>query len=521
LRYWRENRLRQNQIKDHLPETTQNPTGSGMRLTINQPIEEIGPPHSHDPSEYGYIPKGPIQGNPLAQISWRSLVVLGVSGGLIPCPDAIAILLIAVTINRIVFGLSLIVSFSLGLAVILIIIGVLIVQGKRLFSRLQWLNRVAYVVPIVSALVVLVMGTLLTVSAIRNISGSDPEIETTSSIVGSPQFDLQHTSVIFSSVDQQDFDQLFVIPAAGGQAKQITKEEKGILDYAVSQDHSKIIYATPDTMYGTQLWELTLSTSTRRLLLECPDALCSNVVWSPDENGVLYNRQEMDAETMALGIPSIWWFDFTTHATTPLFQDAQMPGFSPRWSPDGKWLSYTSFNPQEMQIYHMENGERRSISTKTRSPAAWSPEGDSILLTDIETIEESFIFKVFHYNLANQQVSQLDVDQTIDENLPSWSPDGQWIAVVRREWKSEGLARENQIWLIRPDGSEAHPVTQDHGVFHNQPIWSPDGSYLLYDVISASLSDPISSVHLLEIETGAIIEIAQPGNRPSWLLKHQ
>ena len=70
-------------------------------------------------------------------ITWGSLVALGISGGLIPCPDAIAILLVAVAINRIVLGLALIVSFSLGLAVVLVIIGLLMVNGRRLFDRVR------------------------------------------------------------------------------------------------------------------------------------------------------------------------------------------------------------------------------------------------------------------------------------------------------------------------------------------------------------------------------------------------
>jgi ABC-type nickel/cobalt efflux system permease component RcnA len=53
-------------------------------------------------------------------ITWRSLVGLGISGGLVPCPDAIAILLVAVAIHRIAFGLVLILAFSVGLALVLI-----------------------------------------------------------------------------------------------------------------------------------------------------------------------------------------------------------------------------------------------------------------------------------------------------------------------------------------------------------------------------------------------------------------
>ena len=90
-------------------------------------------------------------------ITWRSLITLGISGGLVPCPDAIAILLVAIAINRIILGSALIISFSLGLAIVLIVIGLLMVNSSRLFARMECLNKFAPVMPIVSAAIVLIL----------------------------------------------------------------------------------------------------------------------------------------------------------------------------------------------------------------------------------------------------------------------------------------------------------------------------------------------------------------------------
>ncbi|MBL8107931.1 MAG: hypothetical protein JNJ72_20350, partial [Anaerolineales bacterium] len=95
-------------------------------------------------------------------ITWRSLIALGVSGGLVPCPDAIAILLVAIAINRLMLGLALILSFSLGLAVVLIVIGLLMVNSRRLFDRMGFLDKFAPVMPLVSAIVVVILGAALT-----------------------------------------------------------------------------------------------------------------------------------------------------------------------------------------------------------------------------------------------------------------------------------------------------------------------------------------------------------------------
>ncbi len=60
---------------------------------------------------------------------------MGVSGGLVPCPEALGIMVIAIGLNRILLGLGLIVSFSFGLAAVLIVIGTLLVRSRSLLEH--------------------------------------------------------------------------------------------------------------------------------------------------------------------------------------------------------------------------------------------------------------------------------------------------------------------------------------------------------------------------------------------------
>jgi ABC-type nickel/cobalt efflux system permease component RcnA len=69
------------------------------------------------------------------QFSYRQLVTLGVTGGIVPCPAALVVLLSAISLHRIAFGLYLIVAFSLGLAAVLISIGMATVYARRLLAR--------------------------------------------------------------------------------------------------------------------------------------------------------------------------------------------------------------------------------------------------------------------------------------------------------------------------------------------------------------------------------------------------
>jgi nickel/cobalt transporter (NicO) family protein len=119
--------------------------------------------HDHGPGGHSHAPR---QG-----ASARDLLALGVSGGLVPCPDALAILLLTAPVRQIGLGLGLVSSFSLGLAAVLIAIGVLMVRGRGLLERLlpggvegnpRWVRAL----PVVSAVVVVVLGVVLVMGAV-------------------------------------------------------------------------------------------------------------------------------------------------------------------------------------------------------------------------------------------------------------------------------------------------------------------------------------------------------------------
>lgn len=72
---------------------------------------------------------------PAEGVRLGSLVAMGVSGGIVPCPEALGIMIMAIGLNRAVLGLGLIVSFSVGLAAVLIALGILLVRSRSLVER--------------------------------------------------------------------------------------------------------------------------------------------------------------------------------------------------------------------------------------------------------------------------------------------------------------------------------------------------------------------------------------------------
>jgi len=99
----------------------------------------------------------------------RGVVAVGVSGGLLPCPSALVVLLAAISLHRVAFGLVLILAFSTGLALSITGIGLAAVLAKKAFARASFDGRLIRALPAVSALVILVAGVAMTARALPRV----------------------------------------------------------------------------------------------------------------------------------------------------------------------------------------------------------------------------------------------------------------------------------------------------------------------------------------------------------------
>lgn len=116
---------------------------------------EHGHTHSHGGRPHSHVPEG--------KLTLTSLIALGVSGGLVPCPSALVLLLSAIALGRTALGLILLVGFSAGLALVLMAIGGMVLYAKDLVpKRMSFTAPALRYVPVFSAVVVMVLGLLMT-----------------------------------------------------------------------------------------------------------------------------------------------------------------------------------------------------------------------------------------------------------------------------------------------------------------------------------------------------------------------
>lgn len=157
-------------------------SGIGLALFISRlSAQSIWPAHTHahdrshrqnsepDHPHHQAHPHHHYHPDYRANTSSRSTIALGISGGIMPCPKAIVILLLAISLQRIALGITIILAFSLGLAAVLMTLGFLLVKAEHLVRNRMEMKR-WQLISVLGALVIILLGAFITVQALMALS---------------------------------------------------------------------------------------------------------------------------------------------------------------------------------------------------------------------------------------------------------------------------------------------------------------------------------------------------------------
>lgn len=146
---------------------------------------------------------------------------------------------------------------------------------------------------------------------------------------------------------------------------------------------------------------------------------------------------------------------------------------SPRWSPDGRYLSYTSFEEGNPDFYIKDMGNSKVTPIASfqgiNLSGGWSPKSDKVLLTLSKDGNE----EIYVLDFANKLLQRLTNNFAIDVS-PAWSPDGSKIAFVSNRSGSP------QIYIMDADGNNVRRLTYDEN-YNTSPSWSPHGDRIVYE----------------------------------------
>ncbi len=184
---------------------------------------------------------------------------------------------------------------------------------------------------------------------------------------------------------------------------------------------------------------------------------------------------------------------------------------TPAWSPDGRWIAFTSARTGQGDLYlvdaHQIDAAPRQLTVADDSSelyAAWSPAGDR--LAYVAHAKDGDRLWVID-DLSSPTPRQL-TDGAHTQTRPSFSPDGAHVAFYSNQ---EQLDRWD-LYVVAATGGSARKLAEGVVMNARGPAWSPDGSYLVAVLDDDDAFDPVWRVPLAEGEASSKVPTGTVGN---------
>jgi Tol biopolymer transport system component len=220
----------------------------------------------------------------------------------------------------------------------------------------------------------------------------------------------------------------------------------------------------------------------RRTLVDEPDTSFGGIRWLRDSSSLVYS-------SATGGLDREIFTSAPDGSDVKKLTNDEIDDYDPAWSPNGKRIVYVHDVPTkdpedadnaELYVMNADGTHKRRL---TRHPGfdwqpSWSPDGRRIAF--VREYKEVRLDLVV-LDLRTHKVRRLTKTED-DEWLPSWSPNGRWIAFVR------GDVGEGTLRLIRPTGRGSKRLRVPGPVF--APTWNPGSRQIAYQRADAAASRP-------------------------------
>ncbi len=319
--------------------------------------------------------------------------------------------------------------------------------------------------------------------------------------------------VLYLAPDENGIHQLFQVDPAGEAAgRPLVTADGGIRAFAPSPDGRAIALILPDPDGTDRLALFDLAASRLAPLADCGVKHCAQPAWTADGTRVLYDRVPVDERERGDG--EMWWVDVASGESVPLFDQGQLAGRAPAISPDGRWIAFIVPEEEAVRLYHIGSGEIISLRGQGSEPPLWGADG-ALLYTNYQFFNEALLVHLYAFQPAGRTFTDLSgAEAFVADGSAEWSPESGWLVFTRRPARA---SLGGQLWVMRPDGSDARALTNNADLHHGAPAWSPDGRQIVYQRFAMTISQAEPEIWLYDFQTGAQKRLAAPGFLPDWL----